>query len=64
MTLLRQIQNDVASADSDVVRVLRKCKILAARLNSPELTRWVDYELDWRLDVGELPVCSIPIVAG
>src|SRR6185312_11890302 len=43
---LREIQNDVASPDADVVSVLRKCKILAARLSSSELTHWVDSELN------------------
>jgi hypothetical protein len=55
MTLLRQIQDDLASADSDVLSVLRKCKILAARLNSPELTHWADYELDGFPDAQPLP---------
>lgn len=32
MSLLRDIQNDLASAENDVTTVLRKCKILAARL--------------------------------
>ena len=46
MSLLREIQNDLARPDADVVTVLRKCKILAARLNSLELTHWVDSELN------------------
>jgi hypothetical protein len=46
MSLLREIQNDLARPDADVVTVLRKCKILAARLNSVELTHWVDSELN------------------
>src|ERR1700722_11357092 len=46
MSLLREIQNDVASPGSDVTSVLRQCKILSARLGSDEFTRWVDWELD------------------
>lgn len=46
MSLLRDIQNETATAGGDVVSVLRKCKILASRLSSDELTRWVDFELD------------------
>lgn len=46
MSLLREIQNDLATAGGDITNVLRKCKILAARLGSDELTRWVDFELD------------------
>jgi len=46
MSLLRDIQKDLASAGADVISVLRKCKVLAARLSSDELARWVDFELD------------------
>jgi hypothetical protein len=46
MSLLREIQNDLSSSGSDVPTVLRKCKILAARLGSNELASWVDFELN------------------
>jgi hypothetical protein len=46
MSLLRDIQNDLASADGDVTTVLRKCKILAARLGSDQFANWVDWELN------------------
>jgi hypothetical protein len=46
MSLLRDIQNDLASAGGDVTTVLRKCKILAARLGSDELAQWVECELN------------------
>jgi hypothetical protein len=45
MSLLREIQTVIAN-DGDVISGLRKCKILAARLRSDELARWVDFELD------------------
>jgi len=45
MSLLREIQIDLASAAVDVTIVLRKCKILAARLGSKEFAQWVDWEL-------------------
>lgn len=45
-TLLRQIQTEVAEADSDLGAVLRKCKILAARLNSKEFGQWISWELE------------------
>jgi hypothetical protein len=45
MSLLRDIQNDLASPSGDVTAVLRKCKILAARLGSRELADWVSWEL-------------------
>ena len=46
MTLLREIQADVSQGTTDLLSVLRKCKILAARLKSPELSRWTQSELD------------------
>ncbi len=46
MSLLREIQSDLANECEDVSRVLRKCKILAARLGSAEFAHWVDWELD------------------
>lgn len=46
MTLLRQIQEELASSDVDVVAVLRKCKILARRLHSDQFAQWVDWELN------------------
>jgi hypothetical protein len=45
MSLLRDIQNDLASQGGDVTAVLRKCKILAARLGSREFADWVNWEL-------------------
>jgi hypothetical protein len=46
VSLLREIQNDLASANGDVTAVLRKCKILAARLGSREFADWVNWELN------------------
>src|ERR1035438_8104557 len=46
MSLLREIQSELSRSGVDVVAVLRKCKILAARLGSPEFSRWVDWELN------------------
>lgn len=46
MTLLRQIQDELASSNIDIGAVLRKCKILARRLHSEEFARWVDWELN------------------
>ena len=44
MSLLREIQSDLAGP-TDIATVLRKCKILAARLGSEPFSRWVDLEL-------------------
>jgi hypothetical protein len=46
MSLLRDIQNDLANANGDVVTVLLKCKILAARLGSEAFANWVRWELN------------------
>jgi hypothetical protein len=55
MTLLRQIQQDLANPSSDVTNVLRKCKILAARLSSHELSRWAGWELNGYPDTQPTP---------
>jgi hypothetical protein len=46
MSLLRDIQSELADPGTDVTNVLRKCKILAAQLGSDEFGRWVDWELN------------------
>lgn len=55
MSLLRDIQNAAASPDIRTSDLLRKCKILAARLKSKELARWVDWELNGYGDDDRLP---------
>src|SRR5262245_48857660 len=55
MTLLRQIQQELASSDVDVVAVLRKCKILARRLHSEQFAKWVDSELNGYPGDAEVP---------
>jgi hypothetical protein len=55
VTLLRQIQTELASSDVDVVVVLRKCKILARRLHSAEFEQWVDWELNGYPADAEVP---------
>jgi hypothetical protein len=46
MSLLRDIQNELTSPKGDVTNVLRKCKILAARLGSEAFAHWVEWELN------------------
>jgi hypothetical protein len=55
MSLLRDIQNALASEACDVGVVLRKCKILAARLGSDEFGAWVSDELDGYPDAKPVP---------
>jgi len=45
MSLLRDIQDEIARSHSDITSVLLKCKILASRLGSSELSDWVKWEL-------------------
>ena len=46
MTLLKEIQNSAVDSKSDLPSLLRKCRILAARLKNEEFKNWVTYELD------------------
>ena len=46
MTLLEDIQAAAVDASSDVGTLLRKCKLLAARLQSQPLEDWVIWESD------------------
>ena len=55
MSLLREIQDAAISANTPLTVVLRKCKVLAARLGSDELKLWVDFELTGYKNIEELP---------
>ena len=44
MSLLEEIQSSAVDADSDLGTVLRKCKLLAARLGNQELEDWLQWE--------------------
>ncbi len=46
MDLLEDIQNAAADSSSDVSTLLRKCKILAARLDKQRLEDWLIWESD------------------
>jgi hypothetical protein len=46
MTLLREIQNDAVDQSVDIATLLRKCKILSARLKHQEFSNWVEHELN------------------
>lgn len=46
MTLLREIQTAATDQHIDISTLLRKAKILAARLRNPEFEAWVDHELN------------------
>lgn len=55
MTLLREIQDAAVSNSSPITELLRRCKILAARLGSAEFGAWVDNELNGYNDRNALP---------
>lgn len=55
MTLLRDIQHEAASGKAPVSQLLRKCKILAARLKSAEFSAWIDRELNGYGENDDLP---------
>lgn len=57
MSLLREIQNlaSCSSKDIDLSSLLRKCKILSARLNHHEFKVWVEKELNGYERDEELP---------
>lgn len=55
MSLLRDIQDAAIDPNFDVSFLLRKCKVLAARLGNPEFNKWVDQELNGYKDIDNLP---------
>jgi AbiTii len=46
MTLLQEIQHDATGTDVPLIVVLRKCKVLAARLDHEPFSEWVTHELE------------------
>jgi len=55
MSLLRDIQNATIDANADISVVLRKCKVLAARLGNEAFKKWVDQELNGYQNKDTLP---------
>jgi hypothetical protein len=46
MSLLKEIQDAAVDSETDIVQVLRKCRVLASRLSHDQLKDWVQKELD------------------
>jgi hypothetical protein len=46
MSLLRDIRSAAIDGESDLETLLRKCRVLAARLKLEEFRNWVQWELD------------------
>ena len=55
MSLLRDIQNAAIDGNTDVIVLLRKCKVLAARLGNSDFKSWVEHELNGYPSKEELP---------
>lgn len=55
MTLLKEIQKDAVDPNVDITTLLRKCKILAARLENEAFKSWVEKELNGYKTKRELP---------
>ncbi|HVU37447.1 MAG TPA: hypothetical protein VHC95_03875 [Opitutales bacterium] len=55
MSLLQEIQNAAIDGSSDIETVLRKCRLLAARLKHEDFKNWVQWELDGYPDDVDLP---------
>jgi len=55
MSLLRDIQNAAIDANMDISVILRKCKVLAARLGNEAFKKWVDQELNGYQNKDTLP---------
>src|SRR4051794_16831641 len=55
MSLLREIQNAAIDGSSDLETLLRKCRVLAARLKNEEYKIWVQSELDSYRAGAEVP---------
>ncbi|TPQ25760.1 hypothetical protein [Methylomonas koyamae] len=55
MSLLREIQEAAIDSNVELAVLLRKCKVLAARLGNPEFKAWVERELSGYDDLNSLP---------
>lgn len=62
MSLLGEIQDAAIDSNTDLAVLLRKCKVLAARLGSLEFKQWVENELSGYADIENLPdyrICRV-----
>jgi len=55
MSLLQEIRVTAVGADTDIVVLLRQCKVLAACLDNQEFKQWVDWELNGYPSTDVLP---------
>ncbi|BCX48609.1 chemotaxis protein cheY [Haloferula helveola] len=57
--LLTQIQNEAVDGESDLSSLLRKCRVLAQRIDNAALKEWVNHELNGYSDAEALPAYRI-----
>lgn len=55
MSLLREIQDAAIDSNTELATLLRKCKVLAARLGNPEFKQWIENELSGYGNIENLP---------
>jgi hypothetical protein len=55
MTLLRELQKDALDPSVDITTLLRKARVLAARLNNPDFVAWIQHELNGYPEQANLP---------
>jgi len=55
MSLLREIQNSAIDANEPIATLLRKCKVLAARLGNRALKEWIEHELNGYPTISTVP---------
>jgi hypothetical protein len=55
MTLLRELQRDALDPNLDITTLLRKARVLAARLDNPDFVAWIQHELNGYPDQAVLP---------
>ena len=55
MSLLREITDAAVDTSVDISTLLRKCKVLAARLGNKDFDSWVEHELDGYKSPDEVP---------
>ena len=55
MSLLREIQDAAIDSNTNLASLLRRCKVLAARLGNEEFKAWVESELSGYNSIEELP---------
>ena len=55
LSLLRDIQDSAINSEIEISTVLRKCKVLSARLGNLKFKRWVEQELNGYNDIDDLP---------